>query len=148
MKINNIHEKALNKFVESILNKFSNRVLSIILFGSLASGRASKYSDVDILTIMNDLPEFKQRYKLISDIDKEILLENHVAISSIILTPEEVKYCMKNMFPLFSGMVLGYKVIYDADDYTTKLKNFESKLKKEGKFKDGVWDIPKIAIEK
>lgn len=43
---------AIEEFKDSILNKFTNRVSRIILFGSKARGSSTKSSDVDLLVVL------------------------------------------------------------------------------------------------
>lgn len=51
MKILDKYRKAVDEFVERVLDKYSDRIDSIILFGSVARGEAKEESDIDILVI-------------------------------------------------------------------------------------------------
>ena len=51
MKINEKYRKSVNEFVRRALEKYGDKIDSIILFGSVARGEAKEDSDVDILVI-------------------------------------------------------------------------------------------------
>ncbi len=146
-KIASKYERVINEFIEKLKKKFGKRLVSVVLFGSVARGTATKYSDIDLLVVVNRLPEYKKRANLIFKITHELMLKNRIKISPILLTPKEVNYSFKSYFPLFSGIALGYNVIYDKQDYTIKFKDFENNLRAHGNYEHGVWSIPKIAIK-
>jgi len=59
------------KFVDAVLKQKGNRILSTVLFGSIAKGSYTKYSDYDILIIVSHVElSFKDRlyeYSIPSD---------------------------------------------------------------------------------
>lgn len=71
--------KALQLFKQRVLQEFSDRVDSIMLFGSKARGEAHKHSDVDVLVIMDDV-SFDDKMA-ISGIAFDIMLETDVLLS-------------------------------------------------------------------
>ncbi|EHP88513.1 nucleotidyltransferase domain-containing protein [Methanotorris formicicus] len=146
-----MNEKMLNKILNESLQKckekFDDDLISIILFGSYARGTATKYSDVDLLVIANNLPKRRiDRYKIIKDIDLEILKKYHITISPILIKPEELS--TKSINPLIYGILTGYKVIYDKNNFW---KNYIEKIKpiikKEGAIyveRDKEWNIAEL----
>ena len=47
-----LSEKISKKIVSELKDKFHNDLHSVILFGSIAKGKAQEYSDIDILIIL------------------------------------------------------------------------------------------------
>lgn len=45
------------KFASLLLNRMGGRVISIVLFGSVARGTATPSSDIDLLVVLKDLPK-------------------------------------------------------------------------------------------
>ena len=122
-------EKMLNKILNEFLNKckekFGDDLISIILFGSYARGTATEYSDIDLLIIVKNLPERRiDRYKIIKDIDLEFLKKYCIALSPILVKPEELS--IKSINPLIYGILTGYRVIYDKNNFW---KNYLEKIR-------------------
>ena len=117
--------KILDEFLQRCKEKFGDNLISIVLFGSYARGTATEYSDVDLLVIAKNLPKRRiERYKLMSDIDLEFLKKYHIVLSPILLEPGELPTKVVN--PLICGILTGYKIIYDKDDFW---KNYLNKIK-------------------
>ena len=124
-----MNEKMLNKVLDEFLQrckqKFGDNLISIILFGSYARGMATEYSDVDLLIIAKNLPKRRiERYKLMSDIDLEFLKKYHIVLSPILLEPGELPTKVVN--PLICGILTGYKIIYDKNNFW---KNYLERIK-------------------
>jgi predicted nucleotidyltransferase len=124
-----MNEKMLNKVLDEFLKKckekFGDNLISIILFGSYARETATEYSDVDLLIIAKNLPKRRiERYKIIRDIILDFIYEYEINISPILIRPEELSH--KNISPLIYGILTGYKVIYDKDNFW---KNYLERIK-------------------
>ena len=113
MKIPKNVELAIKEFVEACKKKFGDDLVSIVLFGSYARGNATRYSDIDLILVIKNLPSNTwERDKLIDEIVLRFLLEKHKRISPILVTPEELEKHAKWPNPLFYGILLGYKPLY------------------------------------
>lgn len=64
MKIQKRYQEAVDEFMKRVLEKYRDRIESIILFGSVARAVAKEESDVDILIVMKD-EDFRLRHALI-----------------------------------------------------------------------------------
>jgi len=114
------YKKPVNEFAKKVIERFGAKVISIVLFGSVARGTSKKTSDVDILIVMRDLPERTiERHSLLVDMEVEFIKKYHISISPVCLSPED----FKNINPLFYGILVGYKVIYDPDNFWNNFKN-------------------------
>ena len=51
MEISERRRKAVEEFVRRALDRYGDRIESIILFGSVARGEAGEESDIDILVV-------------------------------------------------------------------------------------------------
>jgi predicted nucleotidyltransferase len=117
--------KILDEFLQKCKQKFGDNLISIILFGSYARGTATEYSDVDLLIIAKNLPKRRiERYKIIRDIILDFIYEYEINLSPILIKPEELSH--KNISPLIYGILTGYKVIYDKDNFW---KNYLERIK-------------------
>jgi predicted nucleotidyltransferase len=117
--------KILDEFLQRCKQKFGDNLISIILFGSYARGTATEYSDVDLLIIAKNLPKRRiERYKIIRDIILDFIYEYEINLSPILIKPEELSH--KNISPLIYGILTGYKVIYDKNNFW---KNYLERIK-------------------
>ena len=107
MKIMDKYQKAVDEFVERVSDKYSDRIDSIILFGSVARGEAREESDIDIL-IVTKVEDFRLRRTLIG-IAFDILLQTGENISVKALSKDEFER-HKNFSFLSSVISEGVKV--------------------------------------
>ena len=113
-------EKMLNKvlyeFLQKCKQKFVDDLISIILFGSYAKGTATEYSDVDLLVIVKNLPKRRiDRYEVLRDIVLEFIYKYGINLSPILIEPGDLP--LESINPLICGILTGYKVIYDRDNF-------------------------------
>src|SRR5660397_55033 len=61
----------LQELMDSCKKIIGNNLKAIVLFGSRASGTATKYSDFDLLIIADDIPQdWRQRDAIILNLDR------------------------------------------------------------------------------
>jgi len=78
--------KILNRELNRILPKINRtNIQKIILFGSLAKGKATLTSDIDLIIVKNTKERFLKR---LDTIYKEI--EPNIAVDILVYTPEEI----------------------------------------------------------
>ena len=107
MKIMDKYQKAVDEFVEKVSDKYSDRIDSIILFGSVARGEAREESDIDIL-IVTKVEDFRLRRTLIG-IAFDILLQTGENISVKAISKDDFER-YKNFSFLSSVISEGVKV--------------------------------------
>ncbi|OQX82293.1 MAG: hypothetical protein B6D64_00745 [Bacteroidetes bacterium 4484_276] len=92
--------------VKSALEKtFKHEIKDVILFGSRAKGNANKYSDYDILLILNkDQYDWKYKHKIMGVI-YDIELEKNVYIDIHILSEHELKNTLRGTQQIFTSAV-------------------------------------------
>ncbi len=118
---------------------YGDRLVSVVLFGSVARETQTFDSDIDLLIIATKLPRGRtKRMKEFESVEKKVepLLETlrkeygiHTYISPIIKTPEEAE----RGSPLFLDMVEDAKILFDRDRFFEKrLERLRQKLKELG----------------
>jgi len=92
----------LQKELERCINllKKEYRPEKILLFGSLASGRVSRWSDIDLIIVKDTKKPFLDRNKEVL-----LLLKPKVGMDILVYTPEEFKKLSKKTF--FKEEVIG-----------------------------------------
>jgi predicted nucleotidyltransferase len=127
------------RLLEEIKSFYRERLISVVIYGSVARETQTFESDLDLLIIAKDLPQ--GRMKRIREFDnieskiepflKSLRQEENINtyISPIIKTPEEAK----RGSPLFLDMVEDSKILFDKEGFfETLLKRLKERLKKLG----------------
>jgi len=87
MQIQKKYRGAVEEFVRRVLERYRDKIDSIILFGSVARGEAKEDSDIDVLIVIKK-EDFKLRRALIG-VAFDILLETGNDISVKVLSKNE-----------------------------------------------------------
>ncbi|MGC8677457.1 MAG: nucleotidyltransferase domain-containing protein [Hydrogenobaculum sp.] len=125
----NIFRNSVMDDVDCLLNKikeaYKDKLLGVVLFGSVTSEYFSKHSDIDMLVILeNSHLSFRKRiyefYELVGDEFKGHML------SPIVLTLKEA-----NAFhPVYLGIFDSYITLYDKSGIVKAMKSsIENKIK-------------------
>lgn len=139
----------LKEFADMCINKFSSDLVSIVLFGSYARGTATKYSDIDLLVIVKNIPEdWREQDKVLGDLELYFLKKYHKRVFPILTAPEAVVNSVKIGNPLFYGILRGYCILFDRDDFFKKLMQkvwVKVKIDKPIFYdREGRWELAKI----
>ncbi len=115
LKLQAEYRNVLENFKKRLLKELGERIDSIILYGSMARGEATKDSDIDILIIGKD----KNNWKRVSEIAYEIDFENEFKtfITTIFLTREEFEHGIKVCSPFIYDVIKEGVVLYDNGTY-------------------------------
>ncbi len=130
--LQNEYDKIIRLLTREIRSYYGKRLVSIVVFGSVARGTYRQDSDIDLLLIVEPLPKGRIRrvdeflYNVENRLeevfkkmrDKGIFID----ISPVIKTPREALMGS----PLFIDMVEDAKIIYDRKDF---FKNILDKLR-------------------
>lgn len=81
------YKEAIKEITETLKTKY--RPEKIILFGSCASGKVHRGSDIDMLIIKNTKKKYGQRWLEVGRMTRN--LNRHIPFEPFILTPTEVK---------------------------------------------------------
>ncbi len=109
-----VYKKYIDALNKRIIDYYGERLVSIVIFGSLARGRATPESDIDILLIVKGLHKRKmKRIEEFIDNVEDRLEDISNYISPVIKTPEEASHGS----PLFLDMVYDSIILYDRDGF-------------------------------
>ncbi len=114
------------RLLDELLKFFGDKLVSLIVYGSVARGDYRKDSDIDLLVIIDGLPKSKfKRVELFLEVEMKLdsLLNKlfnegyAVTFSPVIKTPEEAR----RVSPLYLDMVEDAVIIYDKNDFFKKI---------------------------
>lgn len=113
-------------YAEALKAALADRLVSVVLFGSVARGEATAFSDIDLLVIAEKLPRGRfARRRLLQRADQAVegglmaLREQGVAadLCVIVQTPEEAKFIR----PLYLDLVEDGVILYDQGGFFTQV---------------------------
>ncbi|KUO92680.1 MAG: nucleotidyltransferase domain-containing protein [Thermocladium sp.] len=116
------YNSLLKKLTKLLLDEFGDRLISVVVYGSVARGDHRNDSDVDLLIVIKDLPKTitermmlfeKIESKIEDDIDKLMDEGYYVTFSPIMKTPEEAV----RFSPLYMDMTDDAIILYDRDNF-------------------------------
>ncbi|MBI5745590.1 MAG: nucleotidyltransferase domain-containing protein [Nitrospirae bacterium] len=144
------YNELIEDFVKLLKEGFSDRLVSVALFGSVARERAKKESDIDLCIVIKDLPMSRfQRNRLISTpisslkemtSYKRLRSQGYLPdIAPILYTPGEIKETK----PIFLDIVDEGEILLDDGTLKNKLEDIRKKMKaynsRKITLKDGTW---------
>jgi predicted nucleotidyltransferase len=107
IKIQKKYQEPVREFVKVALEKYGDRIESIILFGSVARGEAMEDSDIDILVVGDvSLEE-------LVDISFPILLEYGELISTKNMKKERLEYLAREGYSFMRNVMKEGVVLYE-----------------------------------
>jgi len=133
------YKELIEKIFKEVKKYYKKNLVSFIVFGSVAKGKTSPYSDIDLLIICENLPSGRRRriIEFIENIEKKLekdikkLRKKNIftEISPIIKTRKEI---LKGSL-IFLEMIYDAFIIYDKNNFFKNyLKNLENKIKEYG----------------
>lgn len=155
-----VKEKTLNKRLMSLATRYARslkkhlqeRLVSVVLYGSVARGEATCYSDIDLLLVAEDLPEGRfARLDILSEVDKtiEVSLNTlwdegiYTGFTKLLKTPKEAE----RIIPLYLDMTEDAIILYDKEDFFHNvLERLRKRLKELGSMRRRMgkvlyWDL-------
>lgn len=134
MPLKEVYDQLLTKIVSAAEAAYGNRLVSVVLYGSVARGTMRHDSDMDLLVIARDLPRGRmKRVEEFGAVEEAVAEEVRRAasrgidtmLSPVLKTPEEVLAGS----PLFLDMVDDARVLYDRDGFfAQQLARLKSRL--------------------
>lgn len=103
------YQKELDKLSKQIIEKYKPE--KIILFGSLATGKLKKGSDIDLLVIKKTNKDYWQRAEEIAEILGGIRID--VPKDVLNITPKELKYRLSVNDFFIKDIIDNGEVIYE-----------------------------------
>lgn len=124
--------KTLSRLTGLCKEHYGERLVSLVVFGSVGRGTARPDSDIDLLLVVKDLPLGRlARMREFSTIETalEMEAETRSDLSPVFKTPQEIALGS----PLFLDMVEDARLLFDrADFFKGVLKGLKERLQKLG----------------
>jgi predicted nucleotidyltransferase len=112
--------------------RYGERLISLVVFGSVGRGTPRPDSDIDLLLIVKDLPIGRiARVNEFAAIEASsgLAATGHIELSPVFKTPEEIA----NGSPLLLDMIEDARVLFDRDDFFKRaMKDLNERLQKLG----------------
>lgn len=137
------YKSLLEKLTKLLQEEFQDRLVSVVLYGSVARGDNRKDSDIDLLLVIKDLPKtITERVILFDKVERKLdddimrLMDEgyYVTFSPILKTPEEAV----RFSPIYMDMTEDAIILYDRDGFFRKVLEKTRKRLKELGF-ERVW---------
>ncbi len=125
----------------ALLRRFKDKLVSLVVYGSVARGEARPDSDVDLLIVIEDLPKSRlRRQDLFMEVEEELkpLIEElrakglNVDFTPILKTPDEAS----KITPLYLDMAEDAVIIYDKGGFFHQvLERLKERLRELGAYR-------------
>lgn len=130
------------KILHYLRERFGDDLLAVVLFGSRARQTEKAFSDIDVLLIIDGLPQERRKHRqLAASIRRALALP----IDATVLSPNaflaSVRYCA----PLMIELACAYEVWFEKDQFFSKQLQFIHSLMQQSKLiqlQPGVWKLP------
>jgi predicted nucleotidyltransferase len=118
--------RLLNRLASLCKEHYGERLISLVVFGSVGRGTARPDSDIDLLLVVRDLPIGRMaRVREFSLIETALDIKGHLELSPVFKTPEEVA----DGSPLLLDMVEDARVLFDREDFFQRaMENLKGRL--------------------
>jgi predicted nucleotidyltransferase len=126
------------RYTEALKRCFGDRLVSVVLYGSVARSDGTPASDIDLLVVARGLPQSRRaRNRTLVALEEEFFSvlasphgpESHTDISTKIKTPEEAE----RFTPLYLDMTEDATILYDqAGFFQSVLDRLRERLKALG----------------
>jgi|GEM_PF-2593967 len=147
-------DKLIEEISEKIRELLGERVVSIVLFGSLVRKPSFKpfkskhsRSDLDFLIVLREVnPEVNER---LSKLRLKYLLDG-IRVDTVVLSVGDAMLNFSNPSPLFASLILGNVVLYDTGFFDENFREMVEMVKRSRiKFAEEgrIWDLARIASE-
>jgi predicted nucleotidyltransferase len=128
-----VHE-IIRQYTQALERHFGDRLVSVVLYGSVARGEHTPSSDIDLLIVARGLPgSHRARHRLLAEIEEELYpvlaslyrSGGYVELSTKVKTPEEAE----QFTPLYLDLTIDAVLLYDRDGFFEAVLNrFKERL--------------------
>jgi predicted nucleotidyltransferase len=147
-----VYQQVLERFLALLEEHFGDRLISLVLYGSVARGEAREESDIDLLLILDRVsPNYHRRLDEILVVQARLEREGvYEAVSKVRGSPPYFSYLIlakeeadENRY-IYLDMVEDAKLLFDrAGFFAKRLRAVRNRLEELGsmrvQLKDGTW---------
>ena len=137
------YKSLLEKLTKLLQEEFQDKLISVVLYGSVARGDNRKDSDIDLLLVIKDLPKtITERVILFDKVERKLdnyvmrLMDDgyYITLTPVLKTPEEAM----RFSPIYMDMTEDAIILYDRNGFFRKVLEKTKKRLKELGF-ERVW---------
>ena len=142
------YKSLLEKLTKLLQEEFQDKLISVVLYGSVARGDNRKDSDIDLLLVIKDLPKtITERVILFDKVERKLddyimrLMDDgyYITLTPVLKTPEEAM----RFSPIYMDMTEDAIILYDKNGFFRKVLEKTKKRLKELGF-ERVWLSKKV----
>jgi predicted nucleotidyltransferase len=142
------YKSLLEKLTKLLQEEFQDKLISVVLYGSVARGDNRKDSDIDLLLVIKDLPKtITERVILFDKVERKLddyimrLMDDgyYITLTPVLKTPEEAM----RFSPIYMDMTEDAIILYDENGFFRKVLEKTKKRLKELGF-ERVWLSKKV----
>jgi predicted nucleotidyltransferase len=142
------YKSLLEKLTKLLQEEFQDKLISVVLYGSVARGDNRKDSDIDLLLVIKDLPKtITERVILFDKVERKLddyimrLMDDgyYITFSPVLKTPEEAM----RFSPIYMDMTEDAIILYDKNGFFRKVLEKTKKRLEELGF-ERVWLSKKV----
>ncbi|NHV99431.1 MAG: nucleotidyltransferase domain-containing protein [Thaumarchaeota archaeon] len=124
------YRELVEQYIEKISKLFKEKIVGILLFGSVAKGKAKPFSsaesDIDLILVVEGLPKLQERILMASKLIAELKLPS--IVQAIYMTPEEFETHTKSKSGWIIDALIDGIILHDPKSF---LQNSKEKLLRE-----------------
>lgn len=129
------YQELIEQYIGKIQDVFGEKVIGVLLFGSVARGVAkplsSAESDVDLILVVEGLPRLQERIIMVSKLVARLNLSS--IIQAIYMTPDEFETHVKSKSGWIIDAIVDGIVLYDPKNFLQRSKEkLLNELKEKG----------------
>lgn len=138
----------LKRLLRYLHKRFQENLISVVLYGSYARGNANSYSDLDLMVVVDGLP---QEWSSIHAMEDNIALQRRIFKKRLqiqLVSPVDVIYSVESAAPLMLEIYDAHNILFDRKDFfANQIHRFATIILQRGirKIRHGVWEVPEIA---
>lgn len=129
------YREIVANYITKIISIFKEKVTGILLFGSVARGMAKPFtsfeSDVDLIILVEKLPNLQERILMISKLVAELGLPS--IVQAVYMTPQEFETHIKSKSGWILDAIVDGLILYDPKSFLqTSREKLLVELKEKG----------------
>lgn len=140
---------ALNSMVQNLYEEFGEQLISVVVYGSHASGAATPSSDIDLLVVVEGLP---RDWEVIHGLEDKWMLKGRrlgKRFQVMLASPEDVEDSVEWAAPLMLEIYNNHEIVFDRNNFfRNRIINMGHLMKERGiqMKKPGVWEVPERVV--
>lgn len=99
---NNTKIVRLKELKQRLIAKFGDNIVYVILFGSQATGKATEFSDYDILIVLKDKYTWKLENEIIN-LCADFQIDYEIYLDTIIISLSEIQTSLRGKQPIIAN---------------------------------------------